>query len=131
MIETKKEKDSNNKRVGGNTEDDDDDAGNVIDPYAKVMLLIQGYLSMADYDTYSLVADTNYIIQNGTRILRCIFEICLRKNLAYLSITVLRWCRYIENCIRDDLTPLRMFCFENVKRGILNLRKGDTIKKTS
>lgn len=86
---------------------------------------------MVEYETYSLVADTNYIIQNGTRILRCIFEICLRKNLAYLSLTVLRWCRYIENCIRDDLTPLRMFCFENVKRGILNLRKGDMIKKTS
>lgn len=128
MVSKKKEMDV---RVKANQNQDDDalDAGNVIDSYQKVLLLIQGYLSLASYNTYSLVADTNYIVQNGTRILRCIFEICLRKNLAYLSMTVLRWCRYIENCVRDDLTPLRMFCFENVKRGILSIRKGHPIKR--
>lgn len=42
---------------------------------------------------------------------------------------MLKWCRYIENCIRDDLSPLRMFCFDNVKRGILNIRRGHDIKK--
>jgi len=120
-----------------NKEDDDrlqkfsgeKDASNLVDSYEKVMLLIQGYLSMISYDPYSLVADTHYVVQNGTRILRCIFEICLRKNLAFLSMTVLKWCRYIENCIRDDLSPLRMFCFDNVKRGILNVRKGHDIRK--
>jgi replicative superfamily II helicase len=96
--------------------------------YEKVMLLIQGYLSMESYDNYSLVADTHYIVQNGTRILRCIYDICLKKNIAFLAMTVLKMCRYIENNVRDDLSPLRMFCFENVKRGILSIRRGQDIK---
>ena len=132
MMSKKKDEGDYKKYKRSNQDmDEADDGSNVIDSYQKVMLLIQGYLSIASYETYSLVADTNYIVQNGTRILRCIFEICLRKNLAYLSQTVLRWCRYIENCIRDDLTPLRMFCYDNVRRGILNLRKGQTIKRTN
>jgi activating signal cointegrator complex subunit 3 len=98
--------------------------------YEKVMILIQGYLGMQAYDNYSLVADTHYIVQNGTRILRCLYEICLKKNIAFLSMTVLRMCRYIENNIRDDLTCLRMFCFENVKRGILSIRRGQDIKES-
>lgn len=100
-----------------------------MDSYKKVMILIQGFLSMQNYDAYSLVADTHYIVQNGTRILRCLYEICLKKNLAYLTTTVLRMARCIENNIRDDLTCLRMFCYENVKRGILNLRRGQDIKE--
>jgi activating signal cointegrator complex subunit 3 len=99
-----------------------------MESYEKVMILIQGYLSMESYDNYSLVADSHYIVQNGTRILRCLFEICLKKNIPYLTMTVLRMCRFIENNIRDDLTPMRMFCFENIKRGILNLRRGQDIK---
>ena len=99
-----------------------------VNSYEKVMLLVQGYLSMESYDNYSLVADTHYIVQNGTRILRCIYDICLKKNIAFLAMTVLRMCRYIENNIRDDLSCLRMFCFENVKRGILSIRRGQDIK---
>lgn len=99
-----------------------------VSSYQKVMILVQGYLSMQAYDNYSLVADTHYIVQNGTRILRCLYEICLKKNIAYLSMTVLRMCRYIENNIRDDLTCMRMFCYDNVKRGILSIRRGQDIK---
>ena len=109
-----------------------DDAGDkrAMDSYQKVMTLIQGYLSMQSYDNYSLVADTHYIVQNGSRILRCIYEISLKKNIAYLTMTVLKMCRHIENNIRDDLTCLRMFCYENVKRGVLNIRRGQDIKES-
>ena len=100
-----------------------------VSSYQKVMILIQGYLSMQAYDNYSLVADTHYIVQNGTRILRCLYEICLKKNIAYLSMTVLRMCRFIENNIRDDLSCLRMFCNDNVKREILSIRRGQDIKE--
>ena len=96
--------------------------------YEKVMLLIQGYLCMQSYDNYSLVADTHYIVQNGSRILRCLYEICLKKNIAFLATTVLKMCRSIENNVREDLTCMRMFCFENVKRGVLNIRRGQDIK---
>jgi activating signal cointegrator complex subunit 3 len=99
-----------------------------MDSYKKVMTLIQGYLSMQAYDNYSLVADTHYIVQNGTRILRCLYDICLKKNIAYLAMTVLKMSRFIENNIRDDLSCMRMFCYENVKRGILSIRRGQDIK---
>lgn len=102
-----------------------------MDCVEKVQLLIQGFLSMQSYDQYSLVADTFYIIQNGSRILRCIFEICLRKNQSDLSITVLKWCRYIENCVRDDCTPLRMFCFDNAIKGLFSQKRGSDLKRNN
>jgi hypothetical protein len=37
----------------------------------------------------------------------------------------------MENCIRDDYTPLRMFCYENVVKGLFSLRKGSDIKKSN
>jgi len=39
----------------------------------------QAYISRARIESFSLIADLNYISQNAPRICRALFEICLRK----------------------------------------------------
>ena len=89
-----------------------------IDKIEKTLLLFWGYLHLESYDNYSLIADTNYITQNGTRVLRCLLEVAIKQNAAYLVETILEWVRFIENCVNEFNTPLRMFCLDNHLRSV-------------
>ena len=89
-----------------------------IDRIEKTLLLFWGYLHLETYDNYSLVADTNYITQNGTRIMRCLLEVAIKQNAAYLVETIIEWVRFIENCLNEFNTPLRMFCLDNHLRSV-------------
>jgi hypothetical protein len=40
---------------------------------------VQAYISRARIESFSLIADLNYVSQNAPRICRALFEICLRK----------------------------------------------------
>ena len=46
---------------------------------ADEIVLMQAYISRARIESFSLIADLNYISQNAPRICRALFEICLRK----------------------------------------------------
>ena len=69
--------------------------------YGKVMSLMYGYLVHTQLDTFSLVADTAYIIQNGARIIRALYEMSLKKNWAYMSEKLLRLSRNIDRRLMD------------------------------
>jgi hypothetical protein len=58
------------------------DEGPLIDTPQKVMLLMQGYLRDVTYENFSLVNDTQYVIQNSIRLLRCLLDLCSKKNQA-------------------------------------------------
>jgi hypothetical protein len=58
------------------------DEGPLIDTPQKVMLLMQGYLRDVTYENFSLVNDTQYVIQNSIRLLRCLVDLCSKKNQA-------------------------------------------------
>ena len=58
------------------------DEGPLIDTPQKVMLLMQGYLRDVTYENFSLVNDTLYVIQNSIRLLRCLVDLCSKKNQA-------------------------------------------------
>lgn len=88
------------------------------DQLEKIILLFWGYLYGHKYDVYSLESDTNYVTENGLRIMRCLFEISLKENNAVLAEKILIWIRFIENCLNENCTPLRMFCFENYSRSV-------------
>lgn len=79
----------------------------------KILILISGYLSLYEFECFSLVIDTQYVIQNSIRILRCILEMTFQKNLANLVDTAMRWCKYLENRVLPYQSPLRQFCKEN------------------
>lgn len=85
------------------------DEGPLIDTPQKVMLLMQGYLRDVTYDNFSLINDTQYVIQNSIRLLRCLLDLCSKKNQAENVRTILSWCKFIENRIYRDDSPLKQF----------------------
>lgn len=90
----------------------------LFDQMDKVVLLFYGYLYGRRYETYSLESDTTYVTENGVRILRCLLEISLKENNALLAENILVLIRQIENCVNEEMHPIRMFCFENYSRSV-------------
>lgn len=65
------------------------------DRVGKVNLLLQVYISRANMQSFSLIADSMYISQNASRICRALFELCLRRgwpSLAEQLLTVSKAC---------------------------------------
>ena len=60
--------------------------------YTKVLVLLECYLRRINIRTFSLISDTAYIVQNGARLMRAMFEIAMNKNYASLAKVAMRWC---------------------------------------
>ena len=71
------------------------DEGPIIDTPQKVLLLLQGYLREITYKNFSLVNDTQYVVQNSIRLLRCMLDLCSKKSQAENVRRLLCWCKYI------------------------------------
>ena len=56
------------------------------EPSAKINILLQAYISRLKLDGFALVADMAFIQQSAARIMRCLFEIALRRNWSSLVI---------------------------------------------
>ncbi|CAI5746783.1 unnamed protein product [Peronospora destructor] len=57
--------------------------GGGMDTYTgKTNVLLQSLIGRARVSTFTLISDTNYVAQNGSRVSRALFEICLKKNSA-------------------------------------------------
>ena len=61
--------------------------------HGKVCVLLQAHISRARVDSFSLIADLNYVAQNAGRIGRAIFEICLRRGWAPAAEVALSLCK--------------------------------------
>ena len=96
----------NNKKDQGSVNVSD---GPIIGTPQKVLLLIQGYLRDLTYDNYSLINDTQYVVQNSIRLLRCMLDLCSKKYQAENVRIILRWCKYIENRVFKDDSALKQF----------------------
>lgn len=79
------------------------------DPIAKVNVLLQSWISQLKLDGYVLAADMVYVTQSAGRILRAIFEICLKRGYARLSRLALDLCKMVESRQWGSMTPLRQF----------------------
>lgn len=64
--------------------------------WAKVLLLIENYLHKVELVEFSLIADTGYIMQNATRIIRGLFEISMKKNYLVTTKNCLLWCQLLN-----------------------------------
>ena len=71
----------------------DDDP--IIETPQKVLLLLQGYLREIAYKNFSLINDTQYVVQNSIRLLRCMLDLCSKKSQAENVRKILCWCKYI------------------------------------
>jgi activating signal cointegrator complex subunit 3 len=80
--------------------------GIVIDTEEKILAIICAYMTNIEFANFSLTVDGNYIGQNSVRILRCIFELAVKKNMAQLTELTLKWCRCLEHRIVPSQLPL-------------------------
>jgi len=83
--------------------------GGTDEPSSKVNVLLQAYVSKLKLDGFALLADMVYIQQSAGRIMRAIFEICLRRGWAALALRALNWCKMIDKRMWGSQTPLRHF----------------------
>lgn len=79
------------------------------DPSAKINVLLQAYISRLKLDGFALVSDMVYVTQSAGRILRAVFEICLKRGWAALTHKALAMCQMVEKRMWGSMTPLRQF----------------------
>ena len=79
------------------------------EPQAKINVLLQAYISRLKLEGLALMADLVYVTQSAGRILRAIFEICLKKGWSSVAKTALDLCKMAEKRMWPTMTPLRQF----------------------
>ncbi|KAJ2905059.1 Pre-mRNA-splicing factor brr2 [Zalerion maritima] len=77
--------------------------------HCKINVLLQAYISRLSLDGLALMADMVYVTQSAGRILRAMFEICLKKGWASVAKTSLELCKMAEKRMWPTMTPLRQF----------------------
>ena len=82
---------------------------NIEEPQAKINVLLQAYISRLKLEALALMADLVYVTQSAGRILRAIFEICLKKGWALVAKTALNLCKMAEKRMWPTMSPLRQF----------------------
>ncbi|KAH9932327.1 Sec63-domain-containing protein [Fomitopsis serialis] len=81
----------------------------VEEPAAKINVLLQAYVSQLKLEGFALVADMVYVQQSAGRILRAMFEICLKRGWAVPAKDCLALCKMVERRMWGSMTPLRQF----------------------
>lgn len=76
---------------------------------AKVNILLQAYISRLKLDGFALVADMAFIQQSAGRIMRCLFEIALRRGWSALAKLTLNMSNMVAHRIWRSQSPLRQF----------------------
>ncbi|KAG8526953.1 uncharacterized protein KY384_008382 [Bacidia gigantensis] len=82
---------------------------NIEEPHAKINVLLQAFISRLKLDGLALMADLVYVTQSAGRILRAIFEICLKKGWSSVAKIALDLCKMAEKRMWPTMTPLRQF----------------------
>ncbi|KAF7305029.1 putative ATP dependent RNA helicase [Mycena kentingensis (nom. inval.)] len=94
----------------------------VEEPAAKINVLLQAYISQLKLDGFVLVADMVFVQQSAGRILRAIFEICLKRGWAVPARAALDLCKMVEKRMWGSMTPLRQF--KGVQSDIIRKAEG-------
>ena len=81
----------------------------VDEPISKVNVLLQTYISQLKLSGFDIVTDMVFIQQSAGRILRAIFEICLKKGWAGPMRAALDLCKMAERRMWKSMSPLRQF----------------------
>lgn len=91
--------------------------------YGKTLILLESYLRGAKIE----IADLSYIVQNSARVMRALFDFCLKRNFGRLTRECLKWCKLIDRRLPPEAHPLRQFTYGcNVGRLTSGGDKGGT-----
>ncbi|MQL86112.1 hypothetical protein Taro_018645, partial [Colocasia esculenta] len=77
--------------------------------HGKVAILIQVYISRGSIESFSLISDAAYISASLARIMRALFEICLRRGWCEMTSFMLEYCKAVDRQIWPHQHPLRQF----------------------
>lgn len=83
--------------------------GGPTDKYGKISILIQLHISRGSIQSFSLMSDTAYISASLGRIMRGLFEICLRRGWSEMTSFMLEYCKAVDRQIWPHQHPLRQF----------------------
>jgi pre-mRNA-splicing helicase BRR2 len=81
----------------------------VDDAAAKINVLLQSYISDLKLEGYALLTDMVYVTQSAGRILKALFEICLKRGWAVLTRKCLEMCKMVDHRSWLSMSPLRQF----------------------
>ncbi|KAK9472497.1 Sec63 Brl domain-containing protein [Dipodascopsis tothii] len=76
---------------------------------AKINVLLQAYISRLKLDGFALMADMVYVTQSAGRLIRAIFEICLKRGWSQVAKTALDMCKMVERRMWLSNSPFRQF----------------------
>ncbi|KAL3683377.1 hypothetical protein R1sor_001399 [Riccia sorocarpa] len=79
------------------------------DKFGKVNILIQVYISRGYLEAFSLIADSAYINASLGRIMRALFEICIRRGWCSMAAMLLEYCKAVDRRVWPHQHPLRQF----------------------
>ncbi|GFR50198.1 hypothetical protein Agub_g12366 [Astrephomene gubernaculifera] len=79
------------------------------EPTAKVNVLLQAYISNLKLEGLALSSDMVYVTQSAGRLMRCLFEICLRRGWAGLTDRALALSKMVTYRMWGSQSPLRQF----------------------
>ncbi|CAJ0834499.1 14079_t:CDS:10, partial [Entrophospora sp. SA101] len=75
----------------------------------KVNILLQSYMSRIPIESFSLISDSHFVVQNASRIVRALFEIALNRNWSHVTSILLELSKCINKKMWTDETPLLQF----------------------
>lgn len=99
------------------------------EPQAKINVLLQAYISRLRLEGLALMADLVYVTQSAGRILRAIFEICLKKGWSSVAKTALDLCKMAEKRMWPTMTPLRQFPERDITNSGVPIVSREVIQK--
>ncbi|GIL50154.1 hypothetical protein Vafri_6292 [Volvox africanus] len=79
------------------------------EPTAKVNVLLQAYISNLKLEGLALTSDMVYVTQSAGRLMRCLFEICLRRGWSGLTDRALALTKMVNYRMWGSQSPLRQF----------------------
>lgn len=79
------------------------------EPAAKINVLLQAYISRLKLDGLALAADMVYVTQSAGRLVRCLYEVCLRRGWAGLADRALTLTKCVQRRMWASQSPLRQF----------------------
>eukprot|EP00879_Flechtneria_rotunda_P006108 GHRR01006421.1.p1 GENE.GHRR01006421.1~~GHRR01006421.1.p1 ORF type:complete len:1855 (+),score=687.13 GHRR01006421.1:742-6306(+) len=79
------------------------------EPSAKINVLLQAYVSNLKLEGLALSSDMVYVTQSAGRLMRCLFEICLKRGWAGLTEKALTLCKEVNHRMWSSQSPLRQF----------------------
>lgn len=86
-------------------------------------LCLQAYVSQLKLEGLALSSDMVYVTQSAGRLMRCLFEICLKRGWAGLTDKSLALCKMVSQRMWGSQTPLRQVALKLNKGPKMQLPK--------